>query len=412
MILNSKERIKAAIKFKGVDRIPFMYRALNYTSVNFMKHFNVGDPDDPNLLLKNYKEFISVLGIDTWSSGCNIGKFSTFVPDYIGPELDFIDNNYYSAIGIPTKPKTIEQYDYTFTEIISNPLADASSPADVEGFLTKKLDFFDFDNLINNVLNLRRSGVLDGKTKKARDDNTNPENQGLEMTEEELADSIGMEGLIAKGEEFICMGNVLSNPYMLCSYLRGMDNFLLDIAGNKKMAEAIVNEVGDFVIEFNRRYIDSAAGKCEFFGCWDDVAMQNGLMFPPGDFKKYFLPIWNRLIPMVKSAGMFFSWHCCGNVNEVLPIMIDAGIDVFDVVQTSARDMEIEKFFSRFGKSVCIHGGIDVQKLLILGSHDQIKDEVKKIKSLWERDGGVILGPSHEIVPETPIENLLVLYEK
>ena len=410
--MDSKERIKAAIKFKGVDRMPFMYRALNYTSLNLMEHFGIGNPDDADRLLKNYKEFIITLGIDTWSSGCNIGKFSTFVPAYKGPELEFIDNNYYSAIGIPTKPKTIEQYDYTFTEIISNPLAGVSSPSGVEGFLTKKLGNFDFDNLINNALNLRKSGVLDGKTKKSGSSIENPESREHAMTEEELGESIGLESLIAKGEEFICMGNVLSNPYMLCSYLRGMDTFLLDLAGNKKMAEAIVSEVGDFVIEFNRRYIDSAAGKCDFFGCWDDVAMQNGLMFAPDDFKKYFLPVWNKLITMVKSAGMFFSWHCCGNINEVLPLMIDAGIDVFDVVQTSARDMEIKKFFNKFGSSVCIHGGIDVQKLLVTGTHEQIRQEVKNIKSLWEKKGGVILGPSHEIVPETPLENLLVLYDE
>jgi uroporphyrinogen decarboxylase len=178
------------------------------------------------------------------------------------------------------------------------------------------------------------------------------------------------------------------------------------------MAEAIANEVKDFVLEFNKRYLNGAAGRCEYFACWDDVAMQNGLMFPPKDFIKYFLPVWKELISMVKSAGMFFSWHCCGNVNEVLPIMIDAGIDVFDVVQTSAKDMEIEKFYKNFGKSICIHGGIDVQKLLASGSHYEIREEVKKIRNLWGKNGGIIIGPSHEIVPETDIENVLTLYDE
>jgi len=410
--MNSKERIKASIGFRSMDKIPVMYRALNFTSFSLMKHFNIGKPDDPDLLLKKYKELIAALKIDAWSSGCNIGKFSTFVPRYKGPELDFIDNNYYSAVGIPTKPKTIAEYDYTFTEIISNPLAGAQSPGEVKGFLTKKLDFFDYDKLINNALNLRASGAFGSKGKKTSEGNLADRNEDLQSSEERLAESLSMTTLAAKGEEFICMGNVLSSPYMLCSYLRGMDTFLLDLAGNKVMAEAVIGEVKDFVIEFNRRYIKSATGRCEYFGCWDDVAMQNGMMFPPGDFIKYFLPVWNELISMVKSAGMFFSWHCCGNVNEVLPLMIDAGIDVFDVVQTSARDMEIGRFYSRFGKSVCIHGGIDVQKLLVSGTHSQIKEEVKKIKGLWERNGGIILGPSHEIVPETPVENLIVLYDE
>ncbi|GAJ22721.1 unnamed protein product, partial [marine sediment metagenome] len=60
----------------------------------------------------------------------------------------------------------------------------------------------------------------------------------------------------------------------------------------------------------------------------------------PELFKKYFLPIYKKLIENVKKYNLFFGWHCCGSVHDVLPLMIDAGIDVFDVVQTSARDME------------------------------------------------------------------------
>ncbi|MDZ7836713.1 MAG: hypothetical protein U5N58_01555 [Actinomycetota bacterium] len=63
---------------------------------------------------------------------------------------------------------------------------------------------------------------------------------------------------------------------------------------------------------------------------------------------------------------MFFDWHCCGNVNKVLPMMIDAGIDIFDVVQTSARDMGLEKIYKQFGNSVCLHGGYWMYKTFYL----------------------------------------------
>jgi len=397
--MNKKERVIASIKFKGVDKIPATYRAINFISKKLMRHFDIGNQDDPRLLEKNYKKLMEALGIDFWSSGCNIGKFSTFIPEYIGPELEYLDNNYYSAIGIPTKQKTIPEYEYSFTEIISNPLRQIESTDDIKGFLTCKLDYFNYDNLINGALNLN--------------DALNPGSGSSDLAQyKKTVSDLSFNSLISKSDDLICMGNVLSNPFMLCSYLRGMDRFLCDLAGNIRMAEAIVSEVKDFVLEFNRRYLSGAAGKCEYFGCWDDVAMQNGLMFPPKDFIKYFLPIWKELISMVKSAGKFFNWHCCGNVNEVLPIMIDAGIDVFDVVQTSAKDMEIEKFYNKFGKSVCIHGGIDVQKLLISGSHHEIREEVKKIRDLWGKNGGIIIGPSHEIVPETDIGNVLTLYDE
>jgi uroporphyrinogen decarboxylase len=123
------------------------------------------------------------------------------------------------------------------------------------------------------------------------------------------------------------------------------------------------------------------------------------------------LPYWKRIISMAKSKGLIFNWHCCGNINEVLPMMIDSGIDVFDVVQTSARDMEIEKFYKKFGRSVCINGAVDVQKLLVGKKPVDVREEVTKIKELWGLGGGLILGPSHEALPETPIENILAIYE-
>ena len=90
--------------------------------------------------------------------------------------------------------------------------------------------------------------------------------------------------------------------------------------------------------------------------------------------------------------------------------MIDAGIDIFDVVQTSARDMALETLHRRYGGQVCLHGAVDVQKLLVLGTPADVRREVGRISELWGLSGGIIVGPSHEAVPETPIENLLAIY--
>ena len=90
--------------------------------------------------------------------------------------------------------------------------------------------------------------------------------------------------------------------------------------------------------------------------------------------------------------------------------MIEAGIDIFNVVQTSAKDMEIQNLYRKYAKDVCLCGAIDSQKLLIKGKPKDIKEEVKKIKDLWYNKGGILLGPSHEVTPDTPIENILAIY--
>jgi uroporphyrinogen decarboxylase len=177
------------------------------------------------------------------------------------------------------------------------------------------------------------------------------------------------------------------------------------------MAETLINEVTGFLLEWNRRLIEESNIEADMFSSWDDVASQDDIMFSPALFKKYFITFWEKLIEMIHSRNMVHNWHCCGNVNNVLPLMIDAGIDAFDVLQTSAKDMEIESFYRRFGKDICVTGGLDVQKLLIEASPREIAGEVKKIKDIWGNAGGLILGPSHEVVPETSIQNVLAIYD-
>jgi len=64
-----------------------------------------------------------------------------------------------------------------------------------------------------------------------------------------------------------------------------------------------------------------------------------------------------------------------------------------------------------FGKGICFHGGIDVQKFLPFVTPGEVKEEVNKIKELFDGDSGIILGPSHYITSDTPIENILAIYK-
>jgi len=100
---------------------------------------------------------------------------------------------------------------------------------------------------------------------------------------------------------------------------------------------------------------------------------------------------------MVKDHGLIFNWHCCGSVHAFLTDMIEAGIDIFDVVQTSAKDMDVETLYHRYGNQVCFHGAVDVQKLLVSGK--PIRFETKSpYRDLWGLEGGMVVAPSHEMV--------------
>ncbi len=112
-----------------------------------------------------------------------------------------------------------------------------------------------------------------------------------------------------------------------------------------------------------------------------------------------------------KKYYLIFDWHCCGSIHEVLPEMISAGIDIFDVVQSSAREMDLENIYKLYGHKVCLRVGMDVQDLLVQKKPKDVKEEVLKVIDLWGKRGGIILGPSHECMPRTPAENIATIYE-
>jgi len=390
--MNKRERLLRALSRKEVDKIPMIYRALPSLTKSVMKYFNIGDQNDPDIIIKNYRELFSLLGDVDYGGFGNSMFYSCYAPRFIGGTDDYkyMDLGFCSLFGLEWTEVIIEKYDYSYMTISKNPWSDFENPKEIEGLLTKYLDLFDYKNSVNFLLN-------NGKF-------SDYYNSGFA---EKYLDYKNM----VNEDTIISMGVFAANPFMYCSYLRGMDNFLMDLAGNKKMAEAILNEVNEFNLEFHRRSFEQTDIKADLFITWDDICMQSGLMFSIDMFKKYFLPFWKQIISIVKKHNIFFGWHCCGNVNEVLPYMIDAGIDMFDVLQTSAKDMDIESFYKKFGNKICVQGGVDVQKLLIDGTPQMIIEEVKKIKELWGIAGGIILGPSHEALCETPIENIIALYK-
>jgi uroporphyrinogen decarboxylase len=375
--MTKKERILSAVRRQTVDRIPTTFRASKFLTTSLMRHFGFDEPENH---ARNIQGFLQRLGADFWSSGSKVDKFSSFLPAFLGepPKPPYVDDGtYFYTIGIHAKPGNMQSWDIDYPNVgVDPPLADAQRASDIKkGFLTSRLDQFDFSHMKNKY---------------------------RPVTKEELS---------GNPDDVVCLGT-LSSLFMICCYLRGMEQFLMDLALDYSLAEAIVREVGEFCLEFNRRELDAMQGTAAYYGTWDDVAGQDGMLFSPKLFEKLYLPLYREMIDNARQRGLLFGWHVCGSVHQVLPMMIDAGIDVFDVVQTSARGMQLEEVHRRYGDKVCIHGGLDVQKVLNESTPERVRREVRKIKELWGDRGGVIMAPSHETLPDTPVENVLAIYDE
>jgi hypothetical protein len=380
--MNSKQRYLAAARRRPVDRIPTHFRASKVLTRRLMAYFGI----DPAGGLGSAEALLAQLGADFWASGSRADAWATFLPAYRGPQPQpphITDASYFYTLGILVISSGADAQGFEYPAYVDPPLARAERASDIPaGYLTQRLECFDFDNLVN-----RQAGA--------------PQAAGEPLSYEALA---------ARDDHVICIG-ILNNLFMICSYLRGMEQFLMDLALDRALAERLIGEVGEFCLEFNRRYLAAFGAQADVYASWDDVAGQDGMMFSPVLFRRYFQPLYREMIAEVKRYGLIYSWHCCGSVHQVLPLMIEAGIDVLDVVQTSARDMDLETMYRRYGQDVCLSGGIDVQKLLVSGTPAQVRSEVRRAHDLWGTRGGLVLGPSHEAAPETPLNNILAIYE-
>jgi len=105
------------------------------------------------------------------------------------------------------------------------------------------------------------------------------------------------------------------------------------------------------------------------------------------------------------------AWHSCGSIPEIIPDFIEIGLDILNPIQPQAQGMDPVFLKNEYANDLVFFGGIDIQNLLPYGTTQKIKDEVKKICSILGKDGGYILAPAHNIQPDTPVENILAMYE-
>ena len=104
--------------------------------------------------------------------------------------------------------------------------------------------------------------------------------------------------------------------------------------------------------------------------------------------------------------------HSCGAVRPVIKDLIDAGMDVLEVVQLNARGMDPEELKKEFGRDITFYGGIDTQDLLPRGTPGEVRREVRRLIEILGWDGGYILSSWHFMMDDVPVENAVALYEE
>ena len=130
----------------------------------------------------------------------------------------------------------------------------------------------------------------------------------------------------------------------------------------------------------------------------------------PDDWRKFYKPAYATMFQRARDAGVHVWFHSCGNITAIIPDLINVGVNVLNPVQPQALD--VRQLARDFGGKLCFYGGVDVQGTLIHGTPDDVKREVHELVGLFgSYDGGYIGGTSQSIMPETPLDNIIAMWE-
>jgi uroporphyrinogen decarboxylase len=195
-----------------------------------------------------------------------------------------------------------------------------------------------------------------------------------------------------------------------CWYLTGLEKFLVDLISEAPYMEVLLDRVMEINVRTGKHLIKLGA---DILWAGDDFGTQHGMIMDPELWRKIFKPRikwmfeeFRKVNPDIKLA-----WHSCGSIPQIIPDFIEIGLDILNPIQPGAKGMEPGFLKKEYGRDLVFFGGIDIQDLLPYGNPEKIKNEIKKICRILGKGGGYILAPAHNIQPDTPLENILAVFE-
>lgn len=208
----------------------------------------------------------------------------------------------------------------------------------------------------------------------------------------------------------VVFGSMVSGFFhVLCDFF-GMEDYFVKMYTNPDVVHAVTRHVVDFYLETNRRFIKAAKPYISggFFS--NDLGTQLAPLVGAEKFDEFILPYLRELIAPFKEEGLKFVLHSCGSIDQLIPRLIDAGVDILNPMQAKAVGMDAENLSKKYGGKLVFMGGVDAQELLPFGTPAKVREEVLRLRDIYK--GDLIISPSHDcLLPDVPFENVMAMIE-
>jgi len=210
-----------------------------------------------------------------------------------------------------------------------------------------------------------------------------------------------------KAEGFFCTGWV-GHIFETVWHMRGMDRFMMDMIEHPEFAGFLIERITALRADTARRLAVMGVDMVRF---GDDVGMQTGMMMSPALWRQWFKPNLAKVIAAAKEVNpnIYIWYHSDGNVEAIIPELIEVGVDVLNPVQPECMDPAALK--QHYGDQLTFWGTIGIQTTMPFGTPAEVKRVVRERIRTVGKGGGLVLAPTHVLEPEVPYENIIAFIE-
>ena len=378
--MTSYERVRAALEHREPDRVPFDLGGSVLTGINRHAYArlrtHLGLPDRP---------------VDLMDATQQLARVAPDVQRILEVDVACVDPDPPSKPGLATPPTLTGGY-WTMTDewgigwrmpvegghyfdMYGHPLEAAESPSDVARFPWP-----------------------------------DPEDPARFATLKARAD----EAVNVQKKAYI-LGRQYAGIWETALWMCGFDKFFADMLINESFARALMEKITELKMRYWQKALETVGENVLLVSEADDLATQQSLLCSADLYRSMVFPYHKRLFSFIREKArgpVHIFYHTCGAVKPLIPLLIEEGVDVMNPVQVSARDMDTRVLKREFGKDMTFWGGgVDTQRVLPIGTPDEVRAEVRRRIDDLAPGGGFVFATVHNVQSDVPMENLQAMWE-
>jgi len=213
--------------------------------------------------------------------------------------------------------------------------------------------------------------------------------------------------------DYAILGGFGGNILEAGQFLRGWEQFMMDLAADPEFTHAMLGRLTEWHLANLERYLDAVGDHIQIIQMGDDLGTQIATQLSPAMYREYVKPCHKAIYRYVREhSDVAVFLHSCGSIYQLIPDLIEAGVEILNPVQTSAANMDPRRLKDEFGDRLAFWGGgCDTQTVLPAATPEEIREHVRERMEIFKPGGGFVFNQIHNVQPNVPPENVVAMLD-